>query len=163
MTWLNRFTANLWPPHQGGEHTDDQIPVLAIIPYGRERQHLHEIAQRANWSLEFASTLESGLEILRQGAKPVIVFDRDLQDCDWRAAIEVLAAAATGSVVLLASSTDEDSLWEEVVRAGGYDVLRKPFEFERVTRTVHFAWMYWKFTNSDRAPSREKSGLHHRS
>jgi DNA-binding NtrC family response regulator len=160
MNWVNRFKANLRPQRHGAEHADEQISVLAVIPYGWERQHLHEIAQRAHWSLDFKSTLESSKETLRQAIKPVIIWDRDLPDCDWRDGVEILAAAAPGSVVLLASSSDEDSLWEEVIRAGGYDVLRKPFETERVTHTVHFAWMYWKFTNSHLAASKEKSSFH---
>ena len=160
MNWVSRFKANIRPPRHGAEHADDQISMLAVIPYGRDRQQLHEIAQRSHWSLDFAPTLESGRERLRQAMKPVIICDRDLPDCGWRDVVETLVAAAPGSVVLLASSADEESLWEEVVRAGGYDVLRKPFEFERVTHTVHFAWMYWKFTNSHLAASKEKSGAH---
>jgi DNA-binding NtrC family response regulator len=158
MNWISRFRANLRQPGHGVEHADDQISVLAITPDWRERQHLDEIAQQAHWSLDFASTLESGRETLRHAVRSVIICDRDLPDCDWRDVVGTLVAVAPGSVVLLASSTDDESLWEEVVRAGGYDVLRKPFEFERVAHAVHFAWMYWKFTNSHLAASKEKGG-----
>ena len=154
--WVSKFKAHSKPSQHETPLADDAIPVLAVIPDRPDRQYLDEIACRAHWSLEFVPTLDSGKEALRHAVKPVIICDRDLPGCHWRQAIEVLVASAPGSVVLLASSHDEESLWEEVVRVGGYDVLRKPFDFDRVTHKVHFAWMYWKFNNRHLTVSKEK-------
>lgn len=161
MRWVSKLRNHLRPSHGVALPSGDQLVALAVLPDHSDRQALHAIAERAGWSLQSVPGLEMAREALQHAAKPVVIVDRDLPGCDWRQVIETLVAAAPGSVVLLASSTDDERLWEEVVRLGGYDVLRKPFEFDRAAHAVHFAWMYWKFNNRHLGESKTKGSQPH--
>ena len=76
---------------------------------------------------------------MRRHEFAVILCDRDLAASNWREALAKLVATAPGSHVILASRVNDDQLWQEVIRLGGYDVLTKPFQQERVMRSINYA------------------------
>lgn len=125
----------------------DPAPILAVFPFQADRKALETIAKSDGRQVDFSPTLDGAVELLNQGKRPIVILDRDLPSSDWRQALVSLTKAAPASVILLASSTAEDSLWEEVVERGGYEILQKPFEPAQVSQTFDFAWRYWKLIN----------------
>ena len=123
---------------------NDATRVLALICSDNERRALEEIASKCNWRLCLASTpLEAGKQLQEQTIG-VILCDRDLPGNDWRNHIAYLLRSAPNSCVILVSGVNDEYLWEEVIRNGGYDVLTKPFQASQVVPAVTLAWSYWK-------------------
>ena len=63
---------------------------------------------------------------------------------DWRDVLATLAASRPDCSVILTSPVNDEYLWEEVVRRGGYDVLAKPLQEDQTVRAVNLAWSYAK-------------------
>jgi DNA-binding NtrC family response regulator len=120
------------------------VNILVITASQPDRQAFERIATKAEWQVRFADTCEQGLECLGDSHFGVILCDRDVPGGDWREHFSVLHAAAPGSCMILVSRVNDDYLWEEVIRSGGYDVLSKPLQETQVVRAVSLAWSYWK-------------------
>ncbi len=58
-----------------------------------------------------------------------------------------LAQSCPEPASLLASKVMDGYLWNEVVRNGGYDVLRKPLVLHPKFRGPCVAWWYWNRAN----------------
>jgi DNA-binding NtrC family response regulator len=147
MAWMHWFrnyvrqSANIVPP------ADQHCPILAICSLQTDTSALEVVARTEGWQIGFAPTLDEAIERLTRSKSPIVIFDKDLPFCDWRQVLLELTRVAPASVILVASSNDADSLWEEVVELGGYEILQKPFERGKVAQTFGFAWRYWKLTN----------------
>ncbi len=103
---------------------------------------MRQISERAHWHLQVGDSLDSALDMLSGQDFAVILCDRDLPGLDWREAVLTLAAKAPRTSVILTSPVNDDYLWQEVIQCGGDDVLTKPFQEERVVKTITFAC--WK-------------------
>jgi DNA-binding response OmpR family regulator len=147
MTWMDWFRNRLGQSTNLVGPADRQCRILAVCPLHADRRTLGVIAQIEGWQVDFVLTLDDAIERLTRSKIPIVIFDRDLPSCEWRQALLELTRAAPASVILVASSNDADSLWEEVVELGGYEILRKPFERGQVSQTFGFAWRYWKLIN----------------
>jgi DNA-binding response OmpR family regulator len=147
MTWLERLRNHIRLTRNHDQDVGQRLEVLAVMPLHPVREEFSVIARREGWLIEYASTIDLGVDILRSQEKPIVICDRDLPASDWRAGLATISAAAPTSVILLASAAEEENLWEEVVELGGYDVVLKPLEHAQVVQTVDFAWRYWKFNH----------------
>ncbi len=134
-----RNIVNWWRPEAG-----ERIAVVAIVPDGQEKQALAAFSVRGQWDLALAGSCEEALEILKHTRAAVILCDRDSPGIDWRDALQLLAASRPDCSILLASSVNDEYLWDEVIHKGGYDVLAKPFQEEQTVRAVNLAWSYSK-------------------
>lgn len=123
---------------------EEAIRVLALTRSERERRDLKEIASKSRWCLKLANSSSQAAEYLRQKPIGVILCDRDLPGPHWREHLTILQLYAPASCFILVSAVNDDYLWEEVIRTGGYDVVTKPFRESQVLRTVTLAWTYWK-------------------
>jgi two-component system response regulator HydG len=122
----------------------ERIAVLAVTRDDRDRHSLQSFAPQDGWDLQLADSCESALEHWKKNAAAVILCDRELPGVDWQAALEKLAAAAPACAIVLMSPVNDEYLWEEVIRRGGYDVLVKPLLEDQTVRAVHLAWSYAK-------------------
>ena len=104
------------------------IRILAIMPKNAE---LGAIANRSGWRIDWAASIPVEL-----GRYEIILCER----CrDWKDRIRQIAAAAPHGCVILVSAESDDHLWQDVIDCGGYDVLTKPFQPDRVMQLVQFA------------------------
>ena len=134
---------------QAGQETHGEIRVLAVMPRDQDSQALARIAEKANWKIEFASSRADALSLIKRHRFAVILCDRGLSlHSNWSHSIEDLASQAPESSVILASPANDDRLWQEVISRGGFDVLTKPFQEERVIRSVRFACKHPKNAGS---------------
>ncbi len=123
---------------------EEKITVLVITGANEDRESLEMFARRVGWDIRAAGSCESALENLPKARTAVILCDRNLAGVDWRDALEKLAAAASRCAIVLMSPVNDEYLWEEVIRLGGYDVLVKPLQEDQTTRVVNLAWSYAK-------------------
>jgi DNA-binding response OmpR family regulator len=75
------------------------------------------------------------------GRRPVsvVVCERDLPDGSWRDVLHSSASLADPPAVIIASRLADERLWLDVLQAGGYDVLTKPFNRNEVARILALA------------------------
>jgi putative two-component system response regulator len=135
-----------WPPDDSphGVPLQSEIRLLVISASAREQNAIRVIAMRHGWKLLLADSVSSALTLLALEPAALILCDRDLPDVEWRDMFRTLLAAAEGQCVILVSPVTDDYLWQAVIEVGGYDVLSKPFQEEKVVTVVHGACLYRK-------------------
>ncbi len=124
--------------------SDQRPPVLAIIADAPKRDALRVALEPLGWRFVFTDSAATGMEQQQHERYPVILFDRDSAGEDWRDAIRALSAGAPRPSVILMSCHTDRNLWEELVRLGGYDIVRSPIRAESVAQTLAAGWSLWR-------------------
>jgi DNA-binding NtrC family response regulator len=91
------------------------------------------------------------------GRLPIVICDRDLPDGGWRQLLQETEALPSPPKLIVSSRFADEELWMEVLRAGGHDVLRTPFEAGEAYRVVRFASEAWHL-RWGRVARRQRSG-----
>lgn len=118
------------------------LVVVGLLGDG-ERRLLDNLGYEQGWDIQFAQTDDEALAACDPRKTAVILCDRDLPSSDWRDVVQKLATTSRPTCVILLSGIVDDSLWEEVIRCGGYDVLAKPLRRNEVLRVVKLARSFW--------------------
>jgi DNA-binding NtrC family response regulator len=119
-----------------------QVPSADDGSQAGDWRSLQEIAYHCGWALFWAHSCDSALSVLSHYTIPVVICDRDLPGEDWRRVLKRIAVFRQPICILLASSVSDEYLWREVVQHQGFDVVPKPFQPERLIRTVNLAWAW---------------------
>jgi DNA-binding response OmpR family regulator len=126
------------------ETTASAVLVLLLSAQPADRDELASILRNTRWHVILAETASSAFHMLRAVEFPVVLWDRDVQGMEWRQALRELANSRCRPAALLLSDVDDSYLWEEVVHAGGFDVLTRPFRGRDVMSSVEFAYRHWE-------------------
>lgn len=129
----------------GVERPAADIRLLAVTQDAEEWRRLREIADTSNWLLLWARSCDAAVELIQRDSISLVICDRDVPGEDWRAVVRRIASLQPPVCVLLASSVCDEYLWKEVAQHGGFDVVAKPFDPDRVARAVKLAssWRGW--------------------
>jgi CheY-like chemotaxis protein len=119
------------------------IRVLAITRDSGCLERLKDLAKFYSWDIFLCPTFECAEEVFASETVPIVLCDRDTLNIDWREAFERIIGTDRSRCVILCSTADDNSLWQEVIRRGGYDVVRKPVREEQLVRAIQFAWAFW--------------------
>ena len=120
-----------------------RVTIVSILLDEQDRSLIADVCYQNQWDVFFAKTCAEARQVSEQIKPHIILLDRDLADGDWRDSLSACASSSAGACTMLISRFADDSLWNEVVRNGGYDVLPKPLREETVLQAVKFAWSYW--------------------
>ncbi len=129
-----------------------RTPVIALLVSQHDRQVLAGISDHAPVEVHFPESLIDGCDAVNRLSSPVILYDRDWPNADWRLAVHAFASSSQHSCVILASRVADEYLWQELIRCGGYDLLAKPFRADNVARALNLALSYWRSART--APAR---------
>jgi DNA-binding NtrC family response regulator len=152
---LHSFLADT-PKRGGAEHRsaspstktapqiEPRIPIVALVVSDHDREVLNCISSREPLDIHFAESHVDAWEAMNRLNSPVILYDRDWPNAEWRTTVQALASSPHRSCVILASRVADDYLWQELIRCGGYDLLAKPFRADDVARALKLALSYWK-------------------
>ena len=138
-------------PRNSGDLDGSAVKLLAVTQDPDAWHSLRDIADRLGWMLFWAPSCDKAVKLLDHYGMPLVICDRDLPGEDWRKVIQRIGSSKRRVCVLLASTVCDDFLWKEVTQHGGFDVLLKPFDAERVARTVKFAWSWRGWSHETRA------------
>ncbi len=127
-----------------GRAATPRICIVALIVSDHDREILTRISTHEPVDIHFANSHVDAWEATNRLNAPVILYDRDWPNAEWRATVQVLASSPNRSCVILASRVADDYLWQELIRYGGYDLLAKPFRPDDVTRVLKLALSYWR-------------------
>jgi DNA-binding NtrC family response regulator len=101
------------------------------------------LAVQGQWWVRNIQSVPEALSLLESEKIPIVVFDRDLPDTDWRTMLTAMAKSSPDTCFLLTSRVCDEYLWREVVHCGGYDVIPKPLTEDSVELALRKAWTYW--------------------
>ena len=127
----------------GHSVVDDAPRALAVMSEGPGRDSLSVIFRDAGWTLAVAGDAASAITSQGNEHFPIILYERELPEKDWRQAVSFFSRLSPRPCVILLSRSCDKNLWDELVRCGGFDLLRTPFERGTVIRTLTAAWSIW--------------------
>jgi len=130
------------PPHKDNE---PPIRLLVITADCDFYSHLSEAASTSGWSIRAAATLEEAIPAVQDGSFPLVVYDCNPAD-DWRAAFDRLRSVNSSICLVLASRATDPYLWQEVIQAGGFDLISRSAAQDEVIHKLRFAW-FWNETS----------------
>lgn len=110
-----------------------------LIVSAETYETFRRLCSRLRLELVYSMSLPRALLSLRDERFDVVIYDRELPQQDWRAAISALAQASPTSSILLLSPAIQPDLWSEVIRKGGHDMIGKPVSEERAESTLALA------------------------
>lgn len=93
------------------------------------------------WPAHWARSLTRALEISRSEHPVVTVYDANLPFTDWRGGFERLIDVSPEQRILLASTSEGEELWRDVLRCGGYDLIPRAAGSLAFGRAIRFAWL----------------------
>lgn len=127
-----------------------KFDLLLVTPAESDSQELASILAHSCWAMDWVRTGREGLEFLRRSSYVAVVCDQDLPDGCWKDMASALRAVEDPPLLFVACKNPR-GLWVDVVHAGGFDVVLKPFERGEVTWALTVAWSQW--SNRARAKS----------
>lgn len=118
--------------------------ALAVMGEGPGREALQVVFRDAGWKLAVADTSASAIARQKNDPLPIILYDRELAERGWRQAVSLFSRLSPRPCVVLLSPSSDKNLWDELVRCGGFDLLRTPVDRDAVIRTVRAGWSIWR-------------------
>lgn len=148
----------LWPPslrRQGREVREDtedanRMRLLVVTQDDNYFLSIHRTATDCGWETRLARTVERGLQVLVEFRASVAIYDWPATEQDWRGDVDRLTAIPDHPCVLLASRVDDEYLGAELVRHGGFDVIPRSADADRLVRNIQFADFFRKNSRAAR-------------
>jgi DNA-binding NtrC family response regulator len=131
--------------------------ALAIMRPGPERDALQAIFREADWDLAIAESLSFALTSQKTHPFPIVLWERELLDCDWHKAVSVLSGLPPRPWVILLSGHSDKNLWDDLTGFGGSDILRTPLDKEAVVRAIRSGWFLWRHLEQLHRSTRRRS------
>ncbi len=113
--------------------------LMLVLANQQERRVLEAIVAPCRWAVYRAATCEEAIRVARYTLPRVLVCDAELPDGGWRRIWKALSIGPRPPLLIVASRNADEQLWSQVLNAGGYDVLLKPFRSEEVVWAIHCA------------------------
>jgi len=107
--------------------------VLVVAPEFSDFAALAADLTLSGISPQRARTLEECLQRQRQAPAEAVICDAD--SLDWRVALDALLQAGKAPVIFLTRRADE-RLWVQMLQAGAFDVMTKPYRIEELRWVV---------------------------
>ena len=124
-----------------GSAAAESAPVLlAVSPDPKDPEVLE--TNLKGWSVRRAASCTDALAILQESVCDVILCEKDLPDGGWRDLLAGLGAGKNALPLIVMSGAADESMWAEVLRDGGFDLLAKPLEDREVCRVLPSARMH---------------------
>jgi DNA-binding NtrC family response regulator len=117
---------------------------MAVTARQAEAQSLFRIFSNANWRLESVSSIAEAMERLRESRLSVILCADELPDGAWPDLLRAVRSLGCACPFLLISHSLDDTVWQEALAHGAYDVLPVPLNATEVFRAISMAWRQWK-------------------
>ena len=149
-------------PRVAREQMQRGAVLLAVLSDPADTMMVSHLADAHEWIVICESTVEKANDVLNQREIPVVLFDREASDEDWRPAMWGFAHSACHPSILLASPVSDPYLFDEVIKHSGYDVIVKPLVETELRRVVNLAFAFWRSrhlrTASGSRPSEPRIG-----
>jgi len=137
-----QWRARLFAKDASGQ-TARRTPVVALVAGHRDREVLAGISEHEPLDIRFAESRAAAWDAMIRLHSPLILYDRDWPNAEWRTTVRTFASSPQRSCIILVSRVADDYLRQELIHCGGYDLLAKPFRADDVTRSLKLALSFW--------------------
>ena len=140
--WLQRFRTAL----SAGDATaaSPEIPILLATSRDDDATSLREVLAHTRWTLVRAHAWTDAFRAQTEFGFPIVLYDRDLAGIPWHEGVPLMMRAGRPPAIILLSAVADPYLWDEVVQAGGFDLLPRPFRRDETLAMIAFAHTHWK-------------------
>jgi DNA-binding NtrC family response regulator len=121
-----------------------QFRVLLVSSGAEGASKLTAILREMHCDVLPASTCRQAVPLLLGDEVPVLVTDPVLPDGDWRTLMSEARRLRTPPSIVVISDTSDWRLWTDVLSAGGFDLLSKPWTPETAAWTLQSAFRRWQ-------------------
>lgn len=121
-----------------------RTPVIALLVSDHDREVLARISDQESLDVHFPETRVEAWDDMNRLSSPVILYDRDWPNAEWRTTVHSFATSTQRPCVILTSRVADEYLWQELIRWGGHDLVAKPLRPGDVSRALKLALSYWK-------------------
>ncbi len=128
-----------WLAKHMGAAALEPSSLMIVLADEQERGALEAIVAPCRWKVYRATSCDEAIRFARYTRPQVLVCDADLPDGGWRRIWKALSIGPRPPLLIVASRNADERLWAQVLNAGGYDVLLKPFHAEEVVWAIHCA------------------------
>lgn len=125
--------------------------VLFIGRYSIDSAALAQTLSGTHWAVLHVRTCQEAVALLSTTAIPVVICDEDPFGCDWKTAVHAVTHAPHAAPAIVAATSGDWHLWQEVIDKGGFDMVRKPFRRQRLVAALDLAMEHWKHGHVRRA------------
>lgn len=120
------------------------LTVIALGLDHSDRVLLSNVCERYSWPLHFAETSTDAWSISERFRFSVVLCNRNLPESCWKEIFARLKDAANRVRAILVSRVVDANLWDEVVQAGGSEVIPAPLHEETLVRSIRLSLLDWK-------------------
>lgn len=114
--------------------------VLAVSPHIHDQVALRNIFSHSNWRLRCVQSLEEAWKTLHQQPVSVVISEHAFPDgLSWKDLLEEIEGMPETPPLIVASREADEGVWAEVLNAGAFDLLSKPFQANEVLRVIGLA------------------------
>lgn len=128
------------------------LPVLVASERDEDQRTLQLLLRGTRWSPVPVNRWRDAAELVERYVLPVVLCDRDLPGMEWQPGIGTLRRPGYRPSVILLSGVADPYLWDELVQAGGFDILTRPFRRDQTLAMIDFAYTHWKTEWPNRQP-----------
>ena len=126
-----------------GDGEDKNVIRLLVVTQDDEFfLSVHGVTTGCGWEARMVRTVERGLQVLDEFRASVAIYDWPGTEEDWRFDVDRLTARPDHPCVLLASRVNDEYLGAELVRHGGFDVIPRSVNADRLIRNIQFAYFF---------------------
>ena len=114
--------------------------ILLISGLSSESNSARVFSLTEGWYLIFAPNISAAVE--RSGTEnvTVVLYDEDVASMSWQDGVRALLNAKRPVFLILLSSAMSEDRRAELVRMGGYDMVRKPVRLDTLARLINGCW-----------------------
>lgn len=114
---------------------DGIAPVLLAVCSDPKDREFVEVSLKS-WRVYGAGTCREALSTLREMDCDVVLCEHNLPDGCWRDVLTGLGTLTAALPVVVMSGAADESMWAEVLREGGFDLLAKPLKDTEICRVL---------------------------
>jgi len=86
------------------------------------------------WTVRGVQSCAEALGTLRRSSCSIVLCEKELPDGCWQDLLSGMRDMEQGAPLIVMSRLADETLWADVLREGGFDVLAKPLEKNEVSR-----------------------------
>lgn len=119
-------------------------PVLLASSRNDDLERIPALIPRGEWMLIKVKSWSDALQVLSTVIFPIVLCDREIPGLEWPQGLAHLNSSFRRPALILLSDLAASSLWQDVIRYGGFDMLFRPLCQERLLTALDMARIQWE-------------------
>lgn len=118
-------------------------PVLLASSRREDLEQIPALLPREQWMVIKVTSWTHVLQLVGAVILPIVLCDREAPGLEWPQGMAQLRRSFRPPALILLSDLSCGSLWQDVFRYGGFDMLFRPLCQERLVAALDLARTHW--------------------